>query len=90
MGNDNLNADVNKLKNIMLNLVDKNEKMKEDLNNLKSRVDYLERDCNDMKNMFRLVQSRGFSRNFLSSFNKYLTEDDFSDIKSRKISSLSV
>ena len=86
MGNDNLIDDVNKLKNIMLNLVDKNEKMKEDLNNLKSRVDYLERDCNDMKNMFRLVQSRGFSRNFLSSFNKYLTEDDFSDIKSRKIS----
>ena len=86
MGNDNLNADVNKLKNIMLNLVDKNEKMKEEVTNLKSRVDNLERDCNDMKNMFVIVQSRGFSRNFLSHFNHYLTDDDFSDIKARKIS----
>ena len=74
------------LKNIMLNLVDKNEKMKEEVTNLKSRVDNLERDCNDMKNMFVIVQSRGFSRNFLSHFNHYLTDDDFSDIKARKIS----
>ena len=39
-----------------------------------------------MKNMFRIVQSRGFSSNFLSHFNHYLTENDFTDIKTRKIS----
>ncbi len=100
MGNDSLSDDVNRLKDIMLNLVEKNEKMKEDLNelkielkkevtalnSLKSRVNYLEKDINDMKNMFGIVQSRGFSRNFLSYFNQYLTEDDISDIKARKIS----
>ena len=93
MGNDSLSDDVNRLKDIMLNLVEKNEKMKEDLNELKkgvtalkSRVNYLEKDINDMKNMFGIVQSRGFSRNFLSYFNQYLTEDDISDIKARKIS----
>ena len=84
--NKKMKSDLNELREEVINLKLKGDNLKTKGDNLRARVDYLERDCDDMKYMLGLIQCRNFSKNFLSYFEQYLTKEDYSDIKDKKIS----
>ena len=59
-------------------------KQRQDINELKENVQFLTKECGELKEILGNIQFRDLSKNFLRSFYAFLTEEDWKKIKKNK------
>ena len=59
-------------------------KQRQDINELKENVQFLTKECRELKEILGNIQFRDLSKNFLRSFYAFLTEEDWKKIKKNK------
>ena len=82
--NQKQNQDIVKQNQDIVKLTEDNQKQNQDIEELKERVEFLEGECDDLKEMLSKIQFRGLSKNFLRCFHTYLEEDDWKIIERNK------